>query len=131
MRAAVAGASAARHAAALSRPVRGEVGQLDAVAASQPATMADGCVAQDVDNIAGKAETLLVHSSMLKLSRSIKVPTFMLLAAVGRLDGDKRLEERRRNCCKGCVRDDRPNALLLLFMASMVALLLLLLGWDR
>ena len=74
---------------------------------------------------------LLVHNSMLKPSRSIKMLTFMLLAAVGRLDGDKRLEERRRNCCKGCVRDDRPNALLLLFMASMVALLLLLLGWDR
>ena len=34
---AVAGASAARHAAALARPVRGGVGQLDAVAASQPA----------------------------------------------------------------------------------------------
>ena len=35
MRGAVAGANAARHAAALSRPVRGGVGQLDAVAASQ------------------------------------------------------------------------------------------------
>ena len=45
---------------------------------------------------------LLVHNSMLKPSRSIKMLTFMLLAAVGRLDGDKRLEERRRNCCKGC-----------------------------
>jgi len=45
---------------------------------------------------------LLVHNSMLKPSRSIKMLTFMLLAAVGRLNGDKRLEERRRNCCKGC-----------------------------
>ena len=35
---------------------------------------------------------LLVHKSMLKPSRSIKMATFMLLAAVGRLDGDKRLE---------------------------------------
>ena len=131
MRGAVAGANAARHAGALSRPVRGGVGQLDAVAASQPAAMADGCVAQDVGTTWRKAGILLVHNTMLKPSRSIKMLTFMLLAAVGRLDGDKRLEERRRNCCKGCVRDDRPNALLLLFMASMVALLLLLLGWDR
>ena len=102
MRAAVAGASAARHAAALSRPVRGGVGQLDAAAASQPAAMADGCVAQHVGQVAGKGRMLLVHNSMLKPSRSIKMLTFMLLAAVGRLDGDKRLEERRRNCCKGC-----------------------------
>eukprot|EP00964_Phaeocystis_antarctica_P072050 scaffold44024_cov42-Phaeocystis_antarctica.AAC.2 len=54
MRSAVAGASAARHAAALSRPVRGGVGQLDAAAASQPAAMADGCVAQHVGQVAGK-----------------------------------------------------------------------------
>ena len=94
--------SAARHAAALSRPVRGGVGQLDAVAASQPAAMADGCVAQHVGQVAGNGRMLLVHNSMLKPSRSIKMLTFMLLAAVGRLDGDKRLEERRRNCCKGC-----------------------------
>ena len=43
-----------------------------------------------------------MHNTMLKPSRSIKMLTFMLLAAVGRLDGDKRLEERRRNCYKGC-----------------------------
>ena len=105
MRGAVAGASAARHAAALARPVRGGFGQLDAVAASQPAAMADGCVAQHVGQVAGKRGKLLVHNSMLKPSRSIKMLTFMLLAAVGRLDGDKRLEARRRNCCKGyCAR---------------------------
>ena len=105
MRSAVAGSSAARHAAALSRPVRGGVGQLDAVAASQPAATADGCVAQHVGQVAGNGRMLLVHNSMLKPSRSIKMLTFMLLAAVGRLDGDKRLEERRRNCCKGyCAR---------------------------
>ena len=84
MRSAVAGASAARHAAALSRPVRGGVGQLDAVAASQPAAMADGCVAQHVGQVAGKGRMLLVHNSMLKPSRSIKMLTFMLFAAVGR-----------------------------------------------
>ena len=42
MRAFVAGASAARHAGALARPVRCGVGQLDAVTASQTAAMADG-----------------------------------------------------------------------------------------
>jgi len=109
MRSAVAGASAARHAAALSRPVRGGVGQLDAVAASQPAAMADGCVAQHVGQVAGKRGKLLVHNSMLKPSRSIKMLTFMLLAAVGRLDGDKRLEERRRNCYKGCCAKSSTN----------------------
>jgi len=35
-----------------------------------------------------------VHNSMLKPSRSIKMLTFMLLAAVGRLDGDKRAHSR-------------------------------------
>ena len=84
MRGAVAGASAARHAAALARPVRGGVGQLDAVAASQPAAMADGCVAQNVvGQLPGKGGILLVHNSMLKPSRSIKMLTFMLLAALG------------------------------------------------
>ena len=43
-----------------------------------------------------------MHNSMLNPSRSIKILTFVLLAAAGRLDGDKRIEERRRNCCKGC-----------------------------
>ena len=38
MRAFVAGASAARHAGALARPVRCGVGQLDAVTASQTTT---------------------------------------------------------------------------------------------
>ena len=83
MRGAVAGASTARHATELARPVRGGVGQLDAVAASQPAAMADGCVAQHVGQVAGKRGKLLVHNSMLKPSRSIKMLTFMLLAAVG------------------------------------------------
>eukprot|EP00964_Phaeocystis_antarctica_P164292 scaffold142122_cov133-Phaeocystis_antarctica.AAC.2 len=72
-RSAVAGGSAARHAAALSRPVRGGVGQLDAVAASQPPAMADGCVAQHVGKVGGKGRMLLVHKSMLKPSRSIKM----------------------------------------------------------
>eukprot|EP00964_Phaeocystis_antarctica_P099439 scaffold65283_cov82-Phaeocystis_antarctica.AAC.1 len=75
MRSAVAGASAARHAAALSRPVRGGVGQVDAVAASQTAAMADGCVAQHVRQVAGNGRMLLVHNSMLKPSRSIKMLT--------------------------------------------------------
>ena len=103
MRGAVAGASAARHAAALSGPVRGGVGQLDAAAASQPAAMADGCVAQHIGQVPGKQEFLLVHNPMLKPSRSIKMLAFMLLA-VGRLDGDKRLEERRRNWCRAAAR---------------------------
>ena len=102
MRAFVAGASAARHAGELARTVRCGVGQFDAVTASQTAAMADGCVAQNLGQLPGKGGTLLVHNSMLKPSRSIKMLTFMLLAAVGRLDGDKRVEERRRNCCKGC-----------------------------
>ena len=94
MRAFVAGASAARHAGALARPVRCGVGQLDAVTASQTAAMADGCVAQNIGQLPGKGGILLVHNSMLKPSRSIKMLTFMLLAAVGRLDGDKRAHSR-------------------------------------
>jgi len=35
-----------------------------------------------------------VHNSMLKPSRSIKILTFMLLAAVGRLDGRRQAARR-------------------------------------
>ena len=61
-----------------------------------------GWLRKHLSQLLGKGGILLVHNSMLKPSRSIKMLTFMLLAAVGRLDGDKRVEERRRNCCKGC-----------------------------
>ena len=135
MRGAVAGANAARHAAALSRPVRGGVGQLDAVAASQPAAMADGCVAQHVGQVAGKGRMLLVHNSMLKPSRSIKMLT--LIHAVGCSGATGRRQAARsapQELLQGLLCEiivPMIDALLLLFMALMVALLLLLLGWHR
>ena len=62
----------------LGPSVAGSVGQLDAVAASWPPAMADGCVAGNVGQLPGKGGILMVHSSMLKPSTSIKILTFML-----------------------------------------------------